>query len=384
MSTILRNVAPIRVTLLGGILLVVAIVAAFFNPLQFFHSYLFAWLYWLGMTLGGFGLLMLHHLVGGRWGFPVRRIYEAGIRTAPFLAIGALPIVIGLRDIYTWDQPAIVQASEVLQRKHAYLNGPFFVARLALYFAIFTYMAWYLSSWSRKQDATLDPEPTRRLRTFSGPGVCFFFIVATLADVDLILSLEAEWYSTIFAAIVIVSNALSVLAFSILFLALVRHREPYVGLLSADTWHHLGNLLLAFVMLWAYLAFSQLLIIYSGNQPKEIVWYLHRCYGGWKTVGLFLFLLHFAIPFAMLLSREAKRRAETLAWIAGLVLVGHVLDVYWVVVPTFAPNGVELHWQDLWLFVALGILWSAAFLHYLKREPLIPCNDPRMELHAVI
>ena len=363
---------------LGAVLLGICLIAAAANPRQFFHSYLLGWIYCLGMSLGGFGLLMLHHLVGGRWGFPVRRFFEAGTRTILFVAIGFLPLLFGLRDLYQWATPAAVHASELLQKKHGYLNVPFFVVRMAIYFAIFIWIMIVLGQWSRRQDTRADAEPTRRLRRFSGPGVCLFFLTATFADIDLILSLEPDWSSTVFAAIVIVGNATSVLSLAIMLLAWLREEPSYAPLLTPEVWHHLGNLLLAFVMLWAYLAFSQLLIIYSGNLPHEIVWYLHRSSGGWKAIALALGLTHFAFPFALLLSREAKRHSVALARIAAVVFAAHILDVYWLVGPAFSPGRLVLHWQDLCAFIGLGALWAGVFLHYLSRAPLVPLNDPRL------
>ncbi len=367
-----------RSLIVGSVLMICAVAAALFNTAQFFRSYLLAWLCWLGMALGCFGLLMLHHLVGGRWGFPMRRIYEAGLGTLPGLAVSAVPLFFGLHHLYAWDNAAAVAADEILQRKHAYLNEPFFIIRIAVCLGVWLWMMWRLRDWSLRQDDEKDAAFTRKLRAFSGPGLVLFFFTATVADVDLVLSLEPDWYSTVFAAIMIIGNVVGVLAFSIVLLAIWAKEEPFVRLLSPEVWHHLGNLLLAFVMLWAYLAFSQLLVIYSGNLPQEIVWYLHRSRGGWKIIALALGLLHFALPFALLLSRDAKRKPETLARIAAIVLVAHLIDMYWLVAPTFAPEGVHFHWQDPVLFLALGGLWCAVFLDKLRRAPLVPLNDPRL------
>ncbi len=363
---------------IGLLVYLFSLFAIFLNTSAFFRAYLFAWLFWCGMGLGGFGLLMLHHLVGGRWGFPVRRFFEAAIRTIPFVAIGFIPLLFGLHDLYHWASPAAIQSSEVLQRKQVYLNLPFFIIRIIAYFAIWLWMMHTLSLWSRKQDGTKDPEPTRRLRTFSGPGICLFFLTATFANIDYILSLEAEWYSTIFPAIVIIGNAVAMLALSIVLLASRRNERSYSSWLSPDVWHHLGNLLLAFVMLWAYLVFSQLLVIYSGNLPHEIVWYLHRSQGGWKVVALLLGLLHFAVPFALLLSRQNKRKELILVRIAILVIIAHILDLYWLVIPSFSPDAVRLHWQEVLLFLSMGAVWVPAFLNNFASEPPIPLNDPRV------
>jgi hypothetical protein len=366
----------------GVVLTIVSVASVFVDAPQFFRSYLFAWTFWAGLTLGGFGLLMLHHLVGGRWGFPVRRFFEAAVAVLPLMVVCFLPLLFGLHDLYIWARPAAVRASAILQRKHGYMNAPFFVVRMVIYFTIYLWIMTRLGKWSRAQDATSDPQPTRRLRSFSGPAVVLFFLTATFADVDLILSLEPDWYSTVFSALVIIGNALGMLALAIILLTCFRKMLPYAQILSPEVWHHLGNLLLAFVMLWAYLAFSQLLIVYSGNLPQEIVWYLHRCSGSWKDFALVLGLTHFAIPFAWLLFRDAKRQPLILARIAGLVLAARVLDAYWTVAPAFPPHIVELHWQDVCLFIGLGGIWFGEFLRRLLHEPLVPLNDPRMPLSS--
>lgn len=372
------NSAGKRAFILGLAVAVICAICSAADLPQFFRSYLVAWLFWMGMTLGSFGMLMMHHLVGGRWGFPVRRFFEAGTQTTPLMALCFVPIAFGLHDIYAWSQPLIVHADVVMQRKRAYMNIPFFLIRMVVYFAIWIWLMGTLKKWSLKQDETSDAKPTRELRTFSGPGLVIFFLTATFADIDLVLSLEPDWFSTIFAAILIIGNALGTLAFAVICLSFWGGLPAISRLLDAETWHHLGNLLLAFVMLWAYLAYSQLLIIYSGDLPQEIVWYLHRSHGGWKLYALALGLLHFAVPFALLLSRDNKRSATPLVRIAWVILVGHILDIFWCVAPTFAPHAVALRWQDLALFAAVGAIWIGAYLFNLFRVPLVPLNDPRL------
>ena len=298
------------------------------------------------------------------------------------MAVLAVPLLFALRVLYPWANGAEVAANEVLQHRHVYLNIPFFIARMVIWFAIWLWLAQALLRRSHTQDRTSDPAPTRQLRTLSGPGIILYVLSATFAFVDFVLSLEPDWYSTIFLILIVVGQTLAALSLGIILLRIFAKREPFTAMLTPTHFHHLGNLLLAFVMLWAYMAFSQLLIIWSGNLPEEISWYLHRCYGGWKTVALLLGVFHFAVPFALLLSRDLKHRIEWLCGVAGLVLLAHALDVYWLVMPSFASNrehiGVHVHWLDFALFIGMGGFWVALFLTNLAKHPLVPLNDPRL------
>lgn len=367
---------------IGIVAAVLSVVGAFFDATQFFQSYLFAYLFWLGLALGCFGLITLHHLVGGRWGFATRRFFETGLTTLPLMAALIIPILFGLQKIYGWANGAEVAASDTLQHRHIYLNIPFFIVRMVIWFAIWFWLARALLRRSHAQDRTSDPEPTRQLRVLSGPGVIIYVLSASFAFVDFVLSLEPDWFSTIFLILIVVGQVLAALSLGIILLRIFVAREPLASLVTSEFFHDLGNLLLAFVMLWAYMAFSQFLIIWSGNLPEEISWYLHRCSGGWKFAALLLGLFHFAVPFALLLSRDLKHRIEWLCGVAGLVLLAHVLDVYWLVMPSFSTNRhdirVHLHWLDFTLFIGIGGFWLALFLRNLTRHPLAPLHDPRL------
>jgi hypothetical protein len=372
---LMTGAAASFVTVLGGA----------FSGGQFFRSYLFAWLFWLGLALGCFALTMLHHLVGGKWGFATRRFYEAGLGTLPLMAVLAVPLIFGLRHVYGWAIPVQVAADPVLQHRHAYLNPTFFIVRIIVYFAVWLWLARALLSGSRAQDGTTDAEPTRRLRVLSAPGIIIYVLSATFAYVDLILSLEPDWYSTIFLILIVIGQTLASLALGIVCLRLFAKDARLERIATPACFHDLGNLLLAFVMLWAYMAFSQLLIIWSGNLPEEIAWYLHRSTPGWKAVALLLGFFHFAIPFALLLSRGLKHQIELLCMVAGLVLVAHAVDVYWLVVPSITATfrgsaAAGPHWIDVTSFVAIGGFWTALFLSRLAAYPLVPRNDPRFVL----
>jgi hypothetical protein len=260
-----------------------------------------------------------------------------------------------------------------------------FIGRSILFFATWIIMAWLLRKWSVQQDETTDPAPTRRLRKLSGPGIVIYPVTATFAYVDWIMSLEPDWYSTMFPVIIFIGQFLSAFAFAIILLAWFRREPPFVGVVSTTHFHHLGNLLLTFVMFWTYVSFGQLLIIWSGNLPQEISWYLHRIAGGWKWIVVLLALFHFFLPFFLLLFRANKQRVVILMSIAMVVFLVHVVNVFWMVVPSFYPQGIRIHWLDIAAPIGVGGIWIAVFLANLKSRRLMPQNDPRMQpviLHA--
>ena len=368
--------------LLAGIVgMALCILGAFFNARQFYISYLFAYLFWLGLALGSLGFLMIHHLTGGRWGFPVRRFYEAAIMTLPLMAILFIPICFGLHDLYLWMDPREVARDPVLQHRSHYMTAPLFMIRAAIFFLIWIVAAFILNKWSLEQDGTTDIGPTRKLRTLSGPGIVFYPLTATFVFIDWIMSLEPDWFSTMFLVLIVIGQMLSGLAFSIILLAWLRNREPYSEVVTETHFHHLGMLMFAFIMLWTYMAFSQLLIIYSGNLPHEIVWYTHRIAGDWKLVVWFLVLFHFAIPFFLLLSRDLKRNARVLAAFAAVIFFAHIVDMYWLVAPSFSSGGVHLSWLDFAAPIGVGGIWIAAFTKRLNSHPLLVLNDPRQNQH---
>ncbi len=376
-----QQLGKVQLMALGaGVLgLLVCLVGAFVSTRQFFASYLFGYLFWLGLALGCMGVAMIHHLTGGRWGFVVRRFLEAGLMTLPLMVLLFVPLFFGLHDLYPWAKPGVVLDNEVVRQRHVYLNSPAFIARALFFFAIWIVMAFFLRKWSLEQDDTLDPAPTRRLRTLSGPGIVIYPLTATFAYVDWIMSLEKEWYSTIFLVIVLIGQILATFAFVILLLYYFRQFPPLREVVSPLHYHHLGNLLLTFVMFWTYVAFSQVLIIFSGNLPHEISWYLHRIAGHWKWVVGAIAMFHFFLPFILLLFRENKRRIGMLTLIAAVILVIHIVNVFWLVMPSIHTGGISISWLDFAAPIGVGGIWIAVFLYYLKGPPLLPCNDPRLK-----
>lgn len=364
------------------ICLALCLVGWIFSPRQFFISYLFAELVWVGVALGCMAFLMIHYLTGGKWGWPIRRFFEAAANTFPLLALLFVPIFFGLHQLYPWAMPARVAADEILQHKRPYLSLPFFTARALIVFAIWACLAYLLNKWSHEQDRTRDPAPMKRLRKLSGPGLVIYPLTVTVVFVDWVMSLEANWFSTIFPILICIGQMLSGLAFVILLLAWLGPRTSLSEIIGKENFHHLGSLLLAFTMLWAYMAFSQLLVIWSGDLPHEISWYLHRIAGGWRYVLIFLVLFHFFGPFFLLLSRQMKQTRRALAAIAGAMFVAHVVDVWWMVVPAFYPHGLHVSWMDFTALFGIGGVWIFFFNWNLVRQPLIPMNDPRFAVVA--
>ena len=363
----------------GGGGVVLCGVGVLLNPTQFFRSYLLAYLFWIGIPLGSLAVLMLHHLVGGAWGAVIRRVLESATRTLPLLVLLFVPLLFGLHDLYSWARPEVVVNDALLQRKSSYLNIPFFVLRSAGYLAVWLAVSYLLNAWSLAQDRTAADPFERRLRLLSGPGLVLYVLTATFASVDWAMSLEPHWFSTIYGILVIVGQLLATLAFAVLVTALLADTPPLSEVISPAHFHDLGNLLLAFVMIWAYMAISQFLIIWAGNLPEEITWYIHRTQGGWKWVGLALVLFYFTLPFLLLLSRGVKQRAQFLAWVAAAILVMHAVDLFWLVVPAFQPVGIALHWMDVVALLGMGGIWIAVFVWQLKGRALLPVHDPGLQ-----
>lgn len=360
----------------GAAGLALCAVGAVLNLDQFFRSYLLGYLFWAGITLGSLGLLMVHHLSGGGWGYAIRRCLESAIRTLPLVALLLVPILLGVDRLYIWTDAELMATDHVLHSKQPYLNVPFFVARAVLYFLIWGVYGWMLTKWSLEQDRTKDPKLSRKLEVISGPGLVLLGLTITFASVDWVMSLEPHWFSTMYGLIFVVGDVLATLSFAICLITYLSDREPLASFLKVSHYHDLGNLMLAFVMLWAYLSFSQYLIIWAGNLPEETPWYIHRAGHGWSAIAIVLIIFHFALPFVLLLSRKTKRVAATLVKIAAFVLVMRLVDLFWQIAPAFYEEQLTVHWMDLAAPVAIGGLWLWFFARQMKDKPLLPLHDP--------
>ena len=361
----------------------ICVLGAFFDSEQFFRSYLLAYVFWAGIALGCFAILMLQHMSGGAWGLVIRRVLESATRTFPLLAVLFIPIAIGVRSIYIWAGPHAGEGNEALQHaldhKAPYLNVPFFIGRAVFYFAIWILLSYLLNKWSLEQDRTRHRPLTTRLQGISGPGLVLYGFTVTFASIDWIMSLEPQWFSTIFGVLVMGGQGLSAMAFIIAVVVVLSRYKPLSEVIKPSHLHDLGKLMLAFLMLWAYFGFSQFLIIWSGNLPEEIPWYVRRLQTSWKWVGLAIVLLQFALPFVLLLSRDLKRNSRTLVTVAVAVIVMRLVDLIWLTVPEFHEGAFRIHWMDLLMPIGVGGLWLAYFAYQLKQRPLLPMGDPYLE-----
>ena len=399
----------------------------------FVQAYLYGYVFWTGLSLGCLGLLMLQHLVGGAWGAVIERPLEAGARLLPLMAVLFIPLLFGLfqhHGIYEWTHEEWRAEKAGMGFKLWYLTPAGFIVRTVVYFAVWTALMLLLTSWSARQDRARDPLPVmaRRMQLFSGPGLVLFVVTASLAAVDWVMSLTPDWYSTLFGLLWIVGHVLATLALVVVVLARLGARRPLAGVLDAGHFHDLGNLMLAFTMLWAYMHFSQFLIIWSGNLAEETPYYYARTKTGWKYLALALVLFHWLLPFVLLLWRRTKRNPWALASVATWVLAMRFLDLLWVMGPSFAREDAGGHgsyaqaesaargaveasqpatdaatqaataaagsshgagpagWWHLWMLLAaaafIGGVWLLAYLWQLRRRPLLPLNDARLVREA--
>jgi hypothetical protein len=325
------------------------------------------------------------------------------------MALLFLPVVLGMwkGNLYKWTDPQwrASHNTHLMAFKLAWLSKGWFVLRTVVYFAIWIGLTLVMNRWGDEQDRTADPRIFRRLQQISGPGIVLYVGTMTLAAVDWAMSLDPDWLSTIWGLLFVVAQALGTMAMVIALLALLSERRPFAGVVTIPIFHDLGNLLMAFVMLWAYLSFSQYLLIWQANIAEEAPYYLARTHAGWKYVVLFVILFHFFIPFILLLWRRTKRNVRTLAALAGWIVLMRLVDLFWVVAPSFGhevsahgsravaaaaaeghPPADVLSWWHAWMYpaaaAAIGGLFVFAFIWQLKRRPLLPLHDPRLEALA--
>ncbi len=342
---------------------------AYFQTTQFFRAYLWAYLFWFGLAAGSLSLLMLYHVAGGAWGVLIRRLLEAASGTLPLMALLFVPVLFGLHSLYGWTDRAHVASDEVLRIKSAYLNVPFFVARTFLYFAVWIAFAFLLRH--RRGVLMVDAETKPKGQFFqpllSGWGLVLYCLTASFAAIDWVMSLEPKWNSTVFGMLFIVGHVLTALAALILFRWIIQKMgAPSPPPAQTKPWLDIGNLLLAFLMLWAYLSFMQFLVIWMGNKKEETVYYLNRNQGIWLAIAISLIAAHFALPFVLLLFRAMKRKPGRLAAAAAFILWMRVLDTLWQVGPDTYRHASNWSWLYPGLFLAMGGIWAGWFVGSMR------------------
>ena len=363
----------------GGIALLLAIFAAIKSPQIFYPSYLMGYLLILGLTLGSLGLLMLQHLTGGQWGIIIRRPLESATRTLPLLAVLFLPIVFGMKYLYgAWLDPERVHEEPLSAMQQGYLTQHGFYIRAIIYFVVWIGLMLIFNSWSRQQDVDQGNRALRRrFKMLAGPGIILYVFVMTFAAIDWVMSITPHWASTIYGFLFVAGQLISSMSLMIAVVVLLSRTAPMAGLIQKRHIHNLGKFLLAFVMLWAYFDFSQLLIIWSGNQPEEITFYRARLYGGWGTVAVIVLIFHFFVPFFLLLSRSLKLNTRLLSKVAIYMIFMRLVDLFWMTRPEFTRHAFP-SWIDLVVPVALIGLWLGFFAFNLQAMPLLPLGDPRL------
>lgn len=359
--------------------LVAAVIILFVDPDHFYQGYLVGFAFWSAAAFGCMALLMLHHLVAGGWGFVTQRILESGAATTVLLAIFVIPILFGMHELYEWTHEEVVAGDDVLQHKKPYLNVPFFIIRTVVYFAAFITLSLLLARWSRLQDARRDPKYTVRLRRLSAGGLIVYVLLITWATTDWYMSISPHWYSSIYGWLFAVSQALTAIGITIITLYFVRGADTVAKVLKTKHFHDYGNLMLAFVVLWTYMMFAQYLIMWSGNIPEDVVWYVHRKEGFWFWIGPFLIAFHFGVPFFTLLLRRTKRAPRRLGMLAGALLLVHCVFLFWLILPSFKETSILSFVSAAASLVGIGGCWLAVFLSRLSSRPLVPTYDPRFE-----
>jgi hypothetical protein len=369
-----------RVKALGvGVIGIGATLAGLFlvGPTDFYRSWLWAYVYTLALTVGPLSWMMMYFSTGGAWGVVIRRPSEAAARTIWLTILLFLPLLVGANNLYPWTHAEYVRANETVAHKAAYLNMTAWAIRAFVYLIGWAMLALYYSKWSQREDEG-DRKARGKMTFVSGPGMVFHALAVTFMALDWVMSQDPKWFSTMWGLLFIASQLLTGMAFLITVMVMLRQYSPFREVLTQRHLHDLGKFCLALVMVWAYFSFSQFLIIWAGNLPEEIPFFLRRMNHGWGYVGLAVVFGHFALPFALLLSRDLKRNFKLLRNIAVFILLMRFVDLYWLTKP-FGYENFHFTWMDITAPAGMVGLWLAYFFTNLQQRPLIPANDPNLE-----
>jgi len=357
--------------------LAITLVGLFTDAAHFWQSYLFAYVFWSGLTLGCLGIFFLHNVVGGNWGVAIRRLVESGLQTLPLVLLFVVPIFFALGVLYKWTDATYRAEHFATGHKAVYMNPTFFIIRTVLYFLIWWFSGSRILKMANEHDRTGDHSLFLKIKRRSAPALLIYVVTTTYAFIDWIMSLEPDWYSTIYGWMFTVGMVIMTFSFLLALLVLLSKREPFASFLTRQHYHDIGNLMLAFTMLWAYMSFAQFLIIWAENLPDEIPWYVRRFSGGWGYIAWTIAIFHFCVPFYLLLLRFVKKNPSRLRTLAIWIIIMHALDVFWIVEPAFRQRGLEVYWTDAAAWIALGGIWLAVYIRNLKSRPLLASQDPR-------
>jgi hypothetical protein len=372
--------AQVPALIVGVIGLAISIAGYFVaTPEEFFRAWLTPFVFWFFIPAGALGILCLQYVTGGEWGVLIRRPLGAAARTIPLFILFGIPVFIGLQHIYVWANENIVAHDHLLQQKQLWLNPTGWLVRTLLYFALWSLWAWRIRRLSLKFYEDRSPYVELTRRKWAAAGLLVFVFTLTFTGIDWVMSLEPKWYSSMFGIAFLVGAGLSAFAFVTLFLCLLSGNKAMEDILKPSHFRDLGNLMLAFTMLWAYTNFSQFLLIWYGNIKEETPYYLKRMNGVWGWMALALILFHFFLPFTMLLMRDIKDRPKTIMIVTIIILLMRFVDTYWLIGPAFYGDTFHISWITPFAFLGIGGLWLFAFLAQLKGQTIIPIHETWVE-----
>ncbi len=406
----------LRLFLMVGVAgLLLSLVGLIFNPSAFFHSYLTSVIFWTSIGLGALFMVMLHYLVNAVWSVVIRRVLENILITLPVMGLLFIPVLFGIPYLYSWNdnyespshsenhaisivsdayaEETVIEDDsehedvgtqtdphkELLEKKKAFLNTPFFIIRTIIYFLIWSLIAVriYKNSLKQDRDGASDANDGAGLR-ISAPGMILFALTVSFAGFDWMMSLDPLWYSTIYGVYFFSGCIVSVMAFVSVFSTWLRGKNILADIISEEHYHTIGKLLFGFVIFWAYMAFSQYLLIWYANIPEETIWYHHRWVGGWKFISVLIAVAHFTIPFIFLMPKNMKRNPKILSFWAIWILVMHWVDLYWNIQPNLYPDGAGFSWMDVTSMIGIGSIFLYFFWKNLSKNPILTLKDRKL------
>jgi hypothetical protein len=348
-------------------------------PRAAMFSYLWAFAYWAGLALASVVLLQIFHATRARWMVVLRRAVETMAVTVVVFVVLFIPIALGIKNLYSWADPSpnlSHEALRLLEHKRPYLNITFFIIRGVAYVLLATVVSQRLFGLSTRQDQSGEVQLTVRQRRFGTGALPFVALVFSFAAFDWLMSLDPLWFSTIFGVYYFSGSFLSTLSLLVIVTDRARGKNLYGDLVTDEHIHNLGKLMLAFTCFWAYIGFSQFLLIWIASIPEEVPYYIVRMKGQWAGIGVFLILGHFVLPFFALLSRSLKRDRSRLSLVAFWILLVHGVDLYWVVMPALSPAALPFHWTMITAFVGVGGLAVAFAIWKIRGQFTVPIRDP--------
>lgn len=372
------GIPGIRALAIGAVALLASVWGIFAETPRFYHAYLTAFAFWTTIALGALFFVMLQYLVAARWSVVLRRLVESIMMSLPLLVVFFIPVAFGMGDLYEWSHAEAVAHDPLLSHKAPYLNTAFFIIRTLIYFAVWFGIAYALFRSSLAEDSGYDEARRTRTRRIAAGGMVLFALTTCFAAFDWLMSLDAHWYSTIFGVYVFAGGVVGALCVTTLSALYLRRQGVLRDIITVEHYDDLGKLTFAFMIFWAYMAFSQYLLIWYANIPEETVWYTHRWIGSWKVVSLVLVFGNFVIPFLLLMPKAAKRNLPFLAAMSVWLLLMHWVDMFWLVLPNFQHHGAGLSWLDPIITIGIGGILIGLFQRRLGAHPIVPVGDPQL------